>query len=160
METKIAVLSDTHLHGISRDLVELYEKHLKDKDMIIHAGDFVSEEVIDFLVKKPFHGVHGNMDPLEVKKRLPEKKIVRVGRFKIGLIHGWGSPKGLEDKIREQFKDVDIIIYGHSHRPENRVKEGVLFFNPGTALGYTSSGMHSIGVLKLGETISGEIIDI
>ncbi|MBW1997937.1 MAG: metallophosphoesterase family protein [Deltaproteobacteria bacterium] len=160
MEKKIGVLSDTHLHGVSRDLVDLYERHLKDVDMIIHAGDFVSEEVIDFLSRKPFHGVHGNMDPRDLKLRLPEKKTIEVGPLKIGLIHGWGAPDGLEDRIRDQFQDVDVIIYGHSHRAANRLKEGVLFFNPGTALGYTSSGMHSIGILRLGDRISGEIIDI
>lgn len=160
MEKKIAVLSDTHLRHVSGDLLALYEKHLKDKDMILHAGDFVSEDVIDYLSRRPFHGVHGNMDPLGVKRRLPEKEIIKVGPFKIGLVHGWGPPEGLEDRIGDQFKGVDIIVYGHSHRAVNRTKDGVMFFNPGTALGYSSSGMRSIGILTLGETNSGEIIDI
>jgi predicted phosphodiesterase len=78
----------------------------------------------------------------------------------LGLIHGWGSSRGLEERIRQEFKDVDIIVYGHSHCAANHLKEGVLLFNPGTATGYSSSQGHSIGILELGETIHSEIITL
>lgn len=133
---------------------------LADADLILHAGDFVSEEIIAFLSKKPFHGVHGNMDPVEIKKRLPEKKVMEIGPYKIGLIHGAGPKGGLEERVLAEFQDVDVVIFGHSHRPENRQRNGVLLFNPGSAAGYTPSGFNSIGIITLDDPIRGEIIRI
>ncbi|OQY44556.1 MAG: hypothetical protein B6240_10295 [Desulfobacteraceae bacterium 4572_87] len=100
---KIGVLSDTHLNQITQEFVDIYNTHLSDVDMIIHAGDIVSLNIIDFLEKNVFHGVQGNMDPLEIKARLPEKKIVEVGCHRLGIIHGWGAARGLEDRIFPLF---------------------------------------------------------
>ncbi|MGD2126416.1 MAG: metallophosphoesterase family protein, partial [Desulfobacteraceae bacterium] len=104
--------------------------------------------------------VHGNMDPVEVKVMLPEKKLVDLGGYRFGLIHGWGPSEGLEERVWDQFQNVDVIIYGHSHKSANYVREGTLLFNPGTATGFTSSGMHSIGVLECGDALRGDIIHL
>jgi putative phosphoesterase len=60
---KIGVLSDTHLNHVTNELKEIYDRYLSDTDLILHAGDIVSIEVVDFLSRNKFHGVHGNMDP-------------------------------------------------------------------------------------------------
>jgi hypothetical protein len=157
---RIGVLSDTHLHRVSRDLREILDHHLSQIDVLFHVGDYTSPVVMEFLSSKNFHGVHGNMDPLGIRAVLPEKKIVELGGFRFGLIHGWGSSAGLEEKVLGQFTDVDVIVYGHSHKPMNDVVQGVLLFNPGTASGYSSYGVHSIGILECGDTVKGEIIDL
>jgi len=155
---KIGVLSDTHLHQVTGKLVEIYDQYLSAMDLVIHAGDVVSPDVIDFLNAKDFHGVCGNMDSVDVKQLLPEKEVLNLAGYRIGLIHGWGRSDGLEDRILPLFPEVDIIVYGHSHIAANHARNGILFFNPGTATGYSASGRHSIGVLELGETPRGEII--
>jgi len=155
---KIGVLSDTHLHQLTKEFIEIYDQYLFDKDMILHAGDVVSSEIIDFLNAKDFHGVCGNMDPLDVKRALPEKKVLKLGGYRLGLIHGWGRSDDLEDRILPLFDNVDVIVYGHSHIASNHTRDGVLFFNPGTATGYAASGRHTIGVLELGDELRGEII--
>jgi putative phosphoesterase len=157
---RIGVLSDTHLHRVSRDLREILDHHLSQVDVLFHVGDYTSPVVMEFLGSKNFHGVYGNMDPLGIRAVLPEKKIVELGGFRFGLIHGWGSSAGLEEKVLGQFTDVDVIVYGHSHKPMNDVVQGVLLFNPGTASGYSSYGVHSIGILECGDTVKGEIIDL
>lgn len=160
MKLKIGVLSDTHLHRLTGDFRYILDEFLWDVDLIFHVGDFVSEEVVDFLSEKNFHGVHGNMDPLEVKEMLPEKKVIQLGPYRLGLIHGDGSSSKLEERIHSEFQNVDVIVYGHSHRAANHVKDGILLFNPGTATGFSYSKNHSFGILELGETIRGEIIPI
>jgi len=160
MDIKIGVISDTHLHRVSGEFEDIFGKYLADKDLILHAGDIVSGEIIDFLEGKEFRAVYGNMDPLEVQRRLPGKTVLEAGPYRIGLIHGWGPSAGLEDRIATEFQGVDVIVYGHSHTSANHTRNGVLFFNPGTATGYASSGIHSIGILELGETISGHIIPL
>ncbi len=158
MKLRIGVLSDTHLRHVTRELRDIYDRYLADKDVVLHAGDVVSTEVVDFLSKTNFHGVYGNMDPVEVRKLLPERKIIELGSYRLGLIHGWGASAGLEDRIWAQFAKVDVIVYGHSHQAANHVREGVLLFNPGTATGFSFSGVHTVGELELGDTIRGEII--
>ncbi len=160
MKMKIGVLSDTHLRRVSREFREIYDRYLFDKDVIMHAGDFVSTRVIDFLSSKSFHGVRGNMDTSEITRLLPGKKVIKLGPYRLGLIHGWGPSSGLEDRIWPEFEGVDVIVYGHSHHTANYVRDGVLLFNPGTATGFSSSGIHTIGVLELDDTIHGEIITL
>ncbi|MFZ0449923.1 MAG: metallophosphoesterase [Desulfatiglandaceae bacterium] len=160
MNIKIGILSDTHLQKVSREFECIFEEYLADKDLVLHAGDVVSEDVLDFLGQKELHAVRGNMDPFEVQRRLPGKSVLELGAFRVGLVHGWGPSAGLEDRIVSEFTDVDVIIYGHSHIAVNHLRDGILYFNPGTATGYASSGIHSIGVLELGETITGRIIPL
>jgi len=160
MKMKIGVLSDTHLHRLTRDFRGILDQFLWDVDLIFHVGDFVSPEIVEFLSRKNFHGVHGNMDPVEVKEVLPEKKVVQLGPYRFGLLHGYGPSRGLDERIRAEYQDVDVIVYGHSHRAANYVKEGILLFNPGTATGFSYSRNHSVGILEVGETIRGEIIPI
>ncbi len=160
MVRKVGVLSDTHLSRVTKDLKDIIARHLSGVEMILHAGDFVSVELVRFFQEMNFHGVHGNMDVLEVKRILPEKEIVQVGPWRVGLIHGWGSPDGIEERVRDEFQDVNVVVYGHAHRSANHTREGVLLFNPGTATGYTHSGRHSVGVLEFGDQVKGEIIEI
>lgn len=159
---KIGVISDTHLRRVTPELEGIYEKYLKDKDIILHAGDFVCSEVVDFFNGKAqeFFGVCGNMDLPDVAQRLDKKKVVKLGGFRVGLIHGWGSPDGLEERIRGEFRDVDAIVFGHSHHPVSIRKEGVLVFNPGTTSGFSLSKEHSLGILEIDEAIRGEIISL
>ena len=157
---KIGVISDTHLHRVTKEFTEIYDEYLSDKEMILHAGDLVSPEIIELLKEKDFNGVCGNMDPPEVKRCLPEKKILNLMGYRLGLIHGWGRSDDLEDRILPLFDNVDVIVYGHSHIASNHVRDGVFLFNPGTATGYSASGVHSIGILELGDAVRGEIITL
>lgn len=156
----IGVISDTHLNEVSTELIDIYENYLSDVEMIFHAGDLVSLEIADFLSQKPLHVVQGNMDTMDVRERFPKKEIIEVNGFRLGLIHGWGSPLGIERRIRSEFSDVHAIIYGHSHRPSNHDDKGIIFFNPGTATGFKIAGSNSIGILDIADEIKGTIIPV
>jgi predicted phosphodiesterase len=101
------------------------------------------------------------MDSSRVEDEIPLKRVLEIGRFRIGLIHGWGSPYDLEDRIRGEFENVDCIVYGHSHYPANHIRQGVLFFNPGTAFDRRQNVSNTVGILEVGEeAISGRVITI
>jgi putative phosphoesterase len=150
---KIGVVSDTH----ATSLAEVSEKillALAEVDLIIHAGDFVTKDVLDGLKRLgKVKAVRGNMDSNELKQILPEKELLTIEGKRIGIIHGWGSPYGIDDRVGKMFSDVDIIVYGHSHHSQNEVKKGILFFNPGRA-------RDSFGILTIGQEVSGEIIKL
>ena len=129
-------------------------KALSEADLIIHAGDFTQEAVLDSLQSMgKVKAVCGNMDSVELKSRLPERDVFQVGGKKIGLIHGSGAPWGIAERVRQQFGDVDVIIFGHSHEPCNSYIQGVLLFNPGQA-------RDSFGLLDIDDAIKSEIVKV
>lgn len=158
---KIGVISDTHLSEPSDSLCRLMEGTFKDVSIIMHAGDLTCMGVLDVFSKKEIIAVHGNMDGSDVSERLPKKDVLTVGQYRIGLIHGWGSPWGIEERISEQFKNVHAIVYGHTHKSANHVKNGILMFNPGAFCGTFLLGHNrSVGVLTVGDDIRGMIIKV
>ena len=157
---KIGVISDTHLRELHSEFKMMVEFHFKDVEKIFHAGDFVDWSIAEYLSsQKELIAVCGNMDSRDIWKAFPEKKVVELKGFKIGLIHGGGSPFGIESRIRGEFDEVDAIVYGHTHIPADHQVKNIYFFNPGSP---TRSFIHktTLGILHLGEKIEGEIIKI
>jgi|MudIll2142460700_1097286.scaffolds.fasta_scaffold05507_5 hypothetical protein len=157
---KVGVLSDTHLGGYSERLVEIFRQHLCDCDLILHAGDLTDIRVLDVFEGKPVKAVYGNMDSQEVRHRLPDKCLLEIEGHRIGLIHGWGSPFGIEHRVIKAFEDVDCLIYGHTHQAMNELRGKVLFFNPGSATERFFTLQNTIGILEIGERIEGKIIRV
>lgn len=156
---KIGVVSDTHLKGPNPSLEKVVEKYFKDVDMILHAGDLTSMEVLHAFKGKDVIAVAGNNDPSLVKQRLPLKQVITAHHFKIGVIHGWGLPIGLEKRLTSLFRGIHCLVYGHSHWATNHRRNGILYFNPGSFSGGISSlWRRSIGLLTVDEDIQGEII--
>jgi len=156
---KIGVISDTHLTGPSRFLEEVHERYFSDVDLILHAGDLISLAVLNAFKGKKCIAVAGNTDLSDVKERLPEREIIDAGRFKIGLIHGWGFPLGLRKRVETSFEGVHCIVFGHSHRAKIFRRNGILYFNPGSfSPSIYSLWSRSIGILTVEEKIKGEII--
>jgi hypothetical protein len=157
---KIGVLSDTHLKEPHSEFKKVIEFHFRDVEKILHAGDFVDWSVAEYLSSlKELIAVCGNMDPPDIRKAFPHKRIIEIGGFRIGLVHGGGSPFGIESRVKEEFDEVAAIVYGHTHTPANHQVKNILFFNPGSP---TRSFIHraTLGILHIGEEIEGEIIKI
>jgi len=155
---KVGIIADTHLRQASPEVEELMAGPFKDVQMVLHAGDITDLAVLQAFAGKEIQAVCGNMDSLAVRRQLPTQHKLRVGKFKIGLIHGWGGPQGIEERIRREFDEVDCIIYGHTHVASQVMRGGILFFNPGAFGGGFVTGKRSVGVLDLGETMLGEIV--
>jgi len=158
---KIGVISDTHLKEPSAELMNLTRTVFSDVDMILHAGDLVSLQILKAFQGKKVVAARGNMDLPDSEGVLQDMEIIEVEGHRIGLIHGWGSPAGLEQKIRERFQDVNVIVYGHSHRTANHEVDGVLFFNPGSFASGWFGGTPTVGLLHVtAEGVRGEIVEV
>jgi hypothetical protein len=155
---KIGVLSDTHIRTMPLELENVLLKHLSDADIILHAGDVVEMEALKIFQSHELYLVTGNMDSGEIKEINPWKRVISVGAFKIGMIHGWGSPSGMEQRIQGEFEDVDCIVFGHTHNPFNRRIGKTLFFNPGSPTDKRFAKLNSLGVLTVNDVLLGEII--
>jgi putative phosphoesterase len=157
---KIGVISDTHLDDYDEKMRRRIAEHFSDVDMILHAGDMVDLRVLKIFGEKEIKAVCGNMDNFSVREKFPEHLLLEIKGFKFLLIHGWGSPLGIEEKISAKFKNVDCIVYGHTHKPANHKKDNVLFFNPGSAVDRYFASSRTIGILEIDKCILGRIINI
>lgn len=157
----IYVISDTHIPERASKLPQKFVEKVKKEDMIFHAGDFTSLKTYRELENlASLYAVCGNMDCPEIKELLPSKKIIELSGFKVGLIHGSGSPFNLTEKVYKEFnEELDLIIFGHSHTPYNQKQGEVIFFNPGSLAGNFLSWQKSYGILHTdGGKIWGEIV--
>ena len=158
---KIGVISDTHLTGPNRFLEKVNERYFSDVDLILHAGDLISLEVLKVFKGKELIAVTGNSDLPGVKETFPERSIIRANRFKIGLIHGWGLPVRLGSRVGACFEGVHCVVFGHSHRAAIFRRNGILYFNPGSfSPGMFSLWRRSIGILTVEKEIKGEIVKL
>ncbi|MDD5422756.1 MAG: metallophosphoesterase family protein [Candidatus Omnitrophota bacterium] len=159
---RIVVLSDTHIPRVTQDLPKEIYDSISEADMIIHAGDFIEK---DFYLKlkgmKETTAVYGNMDAMNLGDLLNRKEVIQAGKFKIGLIHGYGAPNDMLQAVKKEFTDVDAIVFGHTHIPLNLVKDGILFFNPGSPTDKVFATVNSYGILEITDKkIEGKIIKL
>jgi putative phosphoesterase len=157
---KIGVISDTHLTGYDDKLKRVLADHFRDVALILHAGDLVDLRVLEMFGTKDVKAVCGNMDNQAAKEKLPEQLIFEVKGFKFGVMHGWGSPSNIEEKILAKLGDVDCVVYGHTHKPANHKKGKALFFNPGSAVDRRFASSRTVGILEIDKEVSGRIINI
>lgn len=121
---RIGLISDTH-NLLRPGALEW----LRGSDSILHAGDICDPSVLDALgAIAPTTAVLGNNDVGRFPAGLGETLTVEVGGVRIHVIHD------LSQLAVDPVKDgIDVVVYGHSHRPLIEDRGGVLFVNPGSA---------------------------
>ncbi len=159
---RILVISDTHIPRSAQDMPEAIYKEIEKADMVIHAGDFVEKEIYEKLKSlRPVKAVCGNMDSAELTRILNSKEVFEAGGVRIGLIHGYGAPVNIVETVTKEFKDVDVIIFGHSHAALNITQDGILLFNPGSPTDKVFASVNTYGILEIASgKIEGKIIKL
>lgn len=160
---RIGVIADTHIPSRAPKLPDEVEEALSRLDFIIHAGDFDTIEALQRIEKlNRLVAVRGNMDTGEVRGKLPPKRVINVEGVRIGIIHGWGDPHTLPDRVLKEFQgeNVRCIIFGHSHQAMVEERGGVLLFNPGSPTDTIFARFRSYGVLEVNKEgeVKGEIV--
>jgi len=120
----IGLISDTH--GLLRP--EAIDE-LAGVDHILHAGDVGDAAILGRLRNlAPLTAIRGNVDVSGVCGALPATEAVELGGHLFYLVH---SIQDLD--INPVAAGVAVVVYGHSHRPEIRERDGVVYLNPGSA---------------------------
>lgn len=157
---RIGVVSDTHSLDIPKQLLNDFKK----VDLIIHAGDFCEiEDVRLFQSLSDLKAVYGNRCDGEVRKLFPRRSIIKCEDVSIGVFHGEGPKHQVVEGVKEEFKsdDVDIVIFGHTHRPLNEQDGKVLYFNPGSPNDEIFAPYCSYGLINIdGKNIQADIIKV
>jgi putative phosphoesterase len=179
---KIGVIGDTHIPALSPLLPARVKEAFKGLDILLHVGDICELYVLRELQEAYTltFAVFGERDSEEVKRYLDEKRVVRFGERRVGMIHShqieeqWRmvtdrlrrlfgrepAPDALPRFLLKQFEEEEVqaVVFGHTHQPYVRMHGGVLLFNPGSAL--PGPGRRpSVGILDVEErSIAGRIV--
>jgi putative phosphoesterase len=148
----IGVISDTH--GLLRPEVRV---HFADCRRIIHAGDFDNRETLQRVIcLGEVTVVRGNCDRGPWAQSLPEFELTTVEGHTICVVH---TLETLRLDLRAT--DVSVVVFGHSHVPHNESRDGILYFNPGSAGPPRFTGPITLGKLHIEPgNVRGEIITL
>ena len=106
-----------------------------DADVVVHAGDWVSVELLDALQAraKRLVGVFGNNDGPQLRARLPEVARLELAGVRLAVVHETGAAAGRERRCAAAYPDVDVLVFGHSHIPwDSTTATGLRLLNPGS----------------------------
>ena len=121
---KIGVISDTH--GLLRP--EVFAA-LDGVERILHAGDVGGRAILEALSRiAPATAVRGNVDRDRWGAMLPETEVVEISGISIYMVHDLAQLD-----LKPEAAGFHVVVYGHSHQPKMEEKNGVLYFNPGSA---------------------------
>ena len=120
----LGVISDTH--GLLRPEAV---RALGGSDRILHAGDAGTPEILQTLAQiAPVIAVRGNVDTASWARALPETETVEISGVSIYMLHDLSQLD-----LKPEAAGFRVVIYGHSHQPKIEERNGVLYFNPGSA---------------------------
>jgi hypothetical protein len=148
----IGVISDTH--GLLRP--EALEA-LRGSEHIVHAGDVGDPEILDKLrAIAPVAAVRGNIDKGSWARKLPEIEVVELAGVSIYVLHDLAQLD-----LKPEAAGFRVVVYGHSHVPKQEIRNGALYFNPGSAGPRRFKLPVTVGKLTVsGHQILAEIIPI
>jgi putative phosphoesterase len=149
---KIGLISDTH--GLLRPQAL---SALQGCDRIIHGGDIGKPDILDALrAIAPLTVVRGNNDTDDAwASDVPYEATLRVGEVAIYVTHI------LADVPEQLAADVRVVVTGHSHKPLQQMRHGVLFINPGSAGPRRFKLPITVGFLHVdGVEVRGELLEL
>jgi putative phosphoesterase len=159
--TVLGIVSDTHLPRFGRALPRALVTGLQVArvDQILHCGDMTDLLAVDLLgAIAPVDAVAGNNDGEEIRARFGRRKILTIDGVRIGIVHGDNGQHAAHRNAFEAFADerVDVICFGHSHRPLHEQRAGLLMLNPGSPTDKRMNPRYSYATLHVD---AGRVID-
>ena len=133
--TIIGILSDTHLLTLSELFRQQCAEAFADCKMIIHAGDITDLAILSVFEGKEVIAVSGNMCTFSTQQMLPERRLVTVDGYTIGVTHGAGPRHNIVDRVYGLFPEADCIVYGHTHQAACEKIGKTVLLNPGSFQG-------------------------
>lgn len=132
---KLLLIADTHVPKRARDLPDQVWKEVARADVVIHAGDWVTVELLDELQGRAARlvGCWGNNDGPDLRSRLPERADVVLAGLRFTVVHETGAAGGREARMSRLYSDSDVLVFGHSHIPwDTTTSTGLRLLNPGS----------------------------
>jgi putative phosphoesterase len=146
----VGIIADTHLPRGSRRIPEACLERLRAADLVVHAGDLLTADVLAELeaLGPPVAAVHGNMDTEQLRRRLPAERLIEAGGAHIAVVHDAGPRSGRLERLRLRFPDAAAAVFGHSHLPLHEDRDGFQIFNPGSPTERRRAPRHTMGIAR------------
>ena len=132
---QLVLISDTHLPVRAKKLPRAVWDAIDQADVVIHAGDWVSVDLLDELEGRAQRliGCWGNNDGPLLRARLPEVARARLDGLSVAVVHETGAAQGREERCEKAYPNVDLLVFGHSHIPwDTTTRRGLRLLNPGS----------------------------
>jgi putative phosphoesterase len=127
--------SDTHVPKRARDLPHALWAAIEAADVVVHAGDWVDDALLDLFQARARQlvAVYGNNDHGSLRERLPEIARAEIEGIRLAVVHETGDAKGRDERCAARFPDADVLVFGHSHIPwDTTASTGLRLLNPGS----------------------------
>ena len=149
---RLGVLSDTHRYSRAAAVPPAAIERLGACDAYLHCGDFLEPALLQPLRDRaPVYAVLGNVDPATLAIETPEALLLRIGDWRIGAIHDAGTSLDARLRRADRFPErLDVLCFGHSHRPLAERHGNLVLLNPGSAADPRGLPNRSVAVLELG----------
>lgn len=161
---RVVVLSDTHAPRRWRGCPAPVAEYLRGADLILHAGDVCTADVLDELSGfAPVRAVLGNNDGPDVAAwGVPETAGFDLDGLPVAMVHDAGPATGRAARMRRRFPEARLVVFGHSHIPLDETGHGLRIFNPGSPTDRRRQPRGTIGVLRIecGDLLSAQIVPV
>ncbi|MBB2985896.1 metallophosphoesterase family protein [Terracoccus luteus] len=161
---RVVLLSDTHSPRFWKGVPDAVAAHLESADLVLHAGDVCTADVLDDLVRfAPVHVVMGNNDLPEVAGwGAPETLELELEGVRVAMVHDSGAKVGRVARLRRRFPAADLVVFGHSHIPMDVTEGGLRIVNPGSPSDKRRQPHRTLALLDVadGEVRGVEIVDL
>jgi uncharacterized protein len=134
-QMRLLLLADTHVPRRAGDLPAQVWEEVAQADVVFHAGDWVTPELLDNVTAKSARLVAcwGNNDGPVLRSRLPERADVLLEGLHFTVVHETGAAAGREARMSRRYPDSDVLVFGHSHIPwDTTTSTGLRLLNPGS----------------------------
>jgi len=132
---RLLLIADTHVPRRAHDLPAQVWDEVAKADVVVHAGDWVSTELLDALETRAARLVAcwGNNDGPALRARLPERADATLDGLRLTVVHETGAATGRDARMSRLYPDSDVLVFGHSHIPwDTTTKTGLRLLNPGS----------------------------
>jgi uncharacterized protein len=157
--TRLLLVSDTHIPGRARRLPDPVLRAADAADLVVHAGDWVSEAVLAELRQHgDVLGVWGNNDPDDLRAELPEVARREIEGVRFAVVHETGARARREARMDRVFPDDDVLVFGHSHIPwDSRTPRGLRLLNPGSPTDRRRQPRHTMMSVVVADGVVREV---
>jgi uncharacterized protein len=160
----VVVLSDTHAPRFWKGCPPAVARYLKDADLILHAGDVCTADVLEELSEfAPVSAVQGNNDGDDVARwGAPETLELDLEGLRVAMVHDSGPRAGRASRLRRRFPDAELVVFGHSHIPMDLTEVGLRIFNPGSPTDKRRQPSGTLGLLDIedGRLLNAEVVPL
>jgi uncharacterized protein len=151
----LGVVGDTHNSATrptrSLELVIEFFRRM-NVDLILHAGDAGHASILQLLEQvAPTVAVRGNADPLDLIETLPDRVWIEAGSRTVLLLHGHHGKTALKAARAATAPDIDLIVFGHSHKPLIEREGHTILFNPGSPTERRWNPHFGVGLVRISD---------